>query len=363
MEERAAAARSPKLDSAKGVGIKVTDQLSPVGEDTKRTPNKNTDTKGQRDNPSNQSFVFHKSQFRKSILDSGWVQNTVVSLAFLCLVAVGGIFMKNPKIIILLSALGITAIVWFIAYLLIKSCLPMGPRIETVGEMDKTNLYEEVNRAIKQSLNDLNKQANDALFEERFPGVSCGMLIRIASVVPGRDNYIFDCGESLKENRFSAYIDGETNLCFRIINQMGAPVEIKVKPGLETFLCDAAFYLRCEYGYTDDFSFIRIVINGSQKAEQKQTPPIPIPKQIKKYHSNIGFDLSKQNGGVFIAGDFNVYSRTLNYADEGAWLAYMNEQIKKERSFISFNGSNGIVSGPKVFTMDLPDNLKPSPHH
>lgn len=62
---------------------------------------------------------FRISPNRKSIFHSGWVQNTVVALAILFLTGLIGGVMKNPKIIIVFSAIGLTVIVWFIAIALL----------------------------------------------------------------------------------------------------------------------------------------------------------------------------------------------------------------------------------------------------
>ncbi len=70
---------------------------------------------------------------KRSLLSSGWTQNLVVSALFASVAPVVGIFLKDPRTVIIGSACGLTVVVWVIAVLLLRSPSVM-PRAAGVAD-------------------------------------------------------------------------------------------------------------------------------------------------------------------------------------------------------------------------------------
>jgi hypothetical protein len=203
--------------------------------------------------------------------------------------------------------------------------------------------YEEIKGVVSKSIANLKETENTTnLFEAKLPGISFNMLIRLRKPIEGRDNYVFDFGENWGKNRISLYIDSEQSLCFRVIDQDSQPIVIKVKPALETFNFDSLCYLLCEYGSTNNFSFVRMDINGRRAVEKHQATPIIVSAPISAMLFVMGSDLSKRDGGVFDVEEFFCYATTFDRTAEIGALNYLNERAKISHKYLSYAGSNWL---------------------
>ena len=141
--------------------------------------------------------------------------------------------------------------------------------------------------------------AETNLLDISLPGVSVLYVLRLGKPIAGRNNFIFDSGEGTDKNRFSVFLDAEENLCCRVLDRDSKQFTVKTSPALDTFDIGNLIFLACEYGSTDRFSFVRIIINGKQVAEMHQDTPIIISKPLTSYGWFLGADLNGTNGGVF----------------------------------------------------------------
>jgi hypothetical protein len=209
-------------------------------------------------------------------------------------------------------------------------------------QWDTNALNDEIAGVIAKSIANLNKTESATNFSDlRFDGYSANMIIRLVKPVDGRDNYLFDFGQNWEKNRISLYIDTEQNLCFRVIDEDSQPMVIKAKSALETFNFGNLCFLTCEYGTTNNFSFVRLFVNGTQVAEKHQDSPIIFSIPLSEMLFVLGSDLSKENGGVFDLRDYFAYSKTLNSRAEIYLLNYADSRARaKIKNYVSFSGSN-----------------------
>src|ERR1043165_3764585 len=85
------------------------------------TTNERPQPKSPNDNPAKDFGGFFSHKGSKSLLGSGWVQNAVVSIVFACILAVVGIIVKSPTVIIVGAACRLTVVIGSIAFLLVRS--------------------------------------------------------------------------------------------------------------------------------------------------------------------------------------------------------------------------------------------------
>lgn len=240
----------------------------------------------------------------------------------------------------------IASIVGILGFILAIITLPIFERPKS-AESKPTKMQLDTNAIasiVATTIANLKKQKQTTNYlETRFPGFAAIDLICLHQPISGRDNYIFDVGENLKRNRISLFVDTKQNLCFRVIDQEAQAIMVKVKPALETFTFGETFCVMCEFGSTNNFSFLRVIINGNRVAETNQKNSIVVSTPINGMEKRLGTDISGQNGCVFRSQDFVIYSLTLNREVEMFWLEYMNVKITLPQFYVDFNGSNGMA--------------------
>jgi hypothetical protein len=191
---------------------------------------------------------------------------------------------------------------------------------------------------IQKRVSELKREGMNTNFPgDGLPGFSSHYLLRLGKPVTGQNSFIFDAGENTERNRFSIFIDSDENLCCRVIDKDSKPIEVKVAPGLDTFLFGNVMYLVCEYGSTDDFSCVRIIINGRQVAETNQTVPILISQPVISYGTFIGANMNGTNGAIFFA--------LLDAASHETWRHVDLEQMMKDVYDFKVNPKTGIGGG------------------
>lgn len=117
--------------------------------------------------------------------------------------------------------------------------------------------------------------------------------------------YIVDVGVDPQRDRWSVYIDEHNMLRFEIKDSNGVPYSISVPPGSHGFDFGALCHVICEFGNSDKFAFMRILINNRAAAEQHFQFPIRISSDFKL---TIGTDIEKKHFGSFTLGACAFYS-------------------------------------------------------
>jgi hypothetical protein len=255
---------------------------------------------------------------------------------------------QRYKRLTLWNKLGVIAsIVGILAFILTVITLPIPERSKPmIVQWDTNALNEEIKTVVAQSIANLKGQENPTNYlTSRWPGFAFNNLLCLGQPIAGRDNYIFDLGQDLARNRMSLFIDTNQNLCFRVIDQDSQAISVRVKLDSGMFNFSQTFYSLCEFGTSNNFSFIRIVINGNEMVEKHQAWPIVISVPYHDMVQRLALDIAGGNGGVFRTRDFAVYTNTLIKEDELELLEYMSEQSTHPRNYMLFNGSNGIVWG------------------
>lgn len=201
----------------------------------------------------------------------------------------------------------------------------------------------EVTNVIQGSIAEVNRvMLQVARTDVSFPGMSANYVLRLGIPVTNRDNFIWDEGEQLDRDRISLYVDPAHNLCFRVLDQNGKRFEAKAAPGNDTFEFGTGLYLRCEFGTTNGFSFIRLVVNGKQLAEDRQSSAIGFSHPWNKFRMVMGADLMGTNGGVFDLVETWICSKTMDSQTAAGALGYESERMKTNRSAVVFSGNQWL---------------------
>ena len=221
----------------------------------------------------------------------------------------------------------------------------------TITGQDK----EEIAEAVKVTLANLGQNKNGTnFFDLRRPGFSILMILKLGNPIRGRDNFIFDCGQNTESNRISIFLDSNTNLCFRVIDRESKPLMVKVRPALDTFQLGSLFYFFCEYGSIQDFSSVRVVINGNEVAEINQTAPIIMSYPVINGIMVLGSDLNHQNGGVFASDIIAVFHETVDNPNAIKLLHYFGTNIDINERKVSFFGSQWLQKSFGGHSLDNP---------
>ena len=238
--------------------------------------------------------------------------------------------------------------------------LVTNPATSHMTDQDKAEIAE----AVKLTLANLDQNKNNTnFFDLRRPGFSILMVLKLGNPIHGRDNFIFDCGQNVESNRISIFLDSNTNLCFSVTDREAKPLVIKVRPALDTFQLGSLFYFLCEYGSVQDFSSVRMVINGMEVAEINQTTPIIMSYPVIVGTMVLSSNLNHQNGGVFGADTIAVFHETVDNANAKKLVHYFGTNIDINERKVSFFGSQwlqksfGRNSLDNPFTNSQPINL------
>jgi hypothetical protein len=178
--------------------------------------------------------------------------------------------------------------------------------------------------------------------DANYPGFSVHCLLRLNRPVKGRDNFLFDAGQGLDHARFLCYVDSQENLCLKGIDNDTSSLTIKVPPGLATFRFGLWSYLVCEFGSTNGFSFLHLVIDGREVASKQQPHELIIGPDRCDFV--LGADLDRKNGGVFDMISTTIYSRTTTAANRAEIIKTMDQRLSEKSDFVSFLGNQFLES-------------------
>ena len=191
-----------------------------------------------------------------------------------------------------------------------------------------------------------------------YPGFCVHLLLNLGEQAAGRDNFILDTGMADDRDRISIFINRDKNLCFRVIGDDGQPVTLEVSPSINTFQYSNKIWLACDYGMTNDFCFMRMLIDGKKVAENLQASPMVSPLQwltfnpvlaanaegVATNHFIIGNDIYSQNSGSFVLSGVILSTNTTD--------RYMLNTLAKMFTGISVTQPN-YVEGTYVTVDDL----------
>ena len=213
------------------------------------------------------------------------------------------------------------------------------------AQPDRPVTKEELD-AFEQRLDAMLRQnpQNTNFLDKALPGISVHLILRLGKPIKGRDNFIFDCGEKANRNRFSVFMDPEFNLCCRAIDKDSKVTEVKVGQALDTFDVNNLIYVICEYGSSDTFSFVRILINGRQVAEKHQDFPIAINPSINGASSTLAADLDGRNQGVFLSLLLLAQPKTITTDQMASLLKTFNEFIQSKNEMGVYFDGHGYYS-------------------
>jgi hypothetical protein len=196
--------------------------------------------------------------------------------------------------------------------------------IGTDQDLDKKilhNLLRRRSRGVRISTYDdvitslLFYHANLYGHSENLKGASVHALLQIRPKSNACRQYIFDSGETLNRNRWSIFIDEKRRLCFEVYDSNGKNHLVAVDEGESSLKYDDFFYLCCEFGSSDNFSIMQILVNNVIRSRAESTEPIPLPAHLDLKNSIIGTDLTKTCFAAFTITELIIYNRVLSFPE------------------------------------------------
>ena len=131
---------------------------------------------------------------------------------------------------------------------------------------------------------------------EYLSGLAWYALITLQKSKIHKLQYIVDIGVDPQKNRWSVYLDEHNVLRFEILDSIGVPYSISVPSGSHGFNFGTICHVICEFGNSDVFALMRILINNRTAAEQQFQFPINTSIDFKPI---IGTDIEKKHFGSF----------------------------------------------------------------
>jgi len=186
-------------------------------------------------------------------------------------------------------------------------------------------------------------------------GFALSGILTIHDVPENRRKFIFDFGESLYKNRVSLYLDNDNSIVLRVLDTYGETFSVKAIHDFITFKKEARYFLYCDIGYTEEYSFIRIFLDDRQLARENFNSKIMLEDSIATFKNlHIGSDLEGKNNGKF----------SISFFSAGKLLTY-KQRIFEMRDVIKFitsmekDDSIGKYKGFNVGDSFMKTNSKP----
>lgn len=160
-----------------------------------------------------------------------------------------------------------------------------------------------------KSIEDLiNKRFNafvipDIESDLEYPGVTASIVFNLAEQSISRRKYIFDLADQPDRDRLSLYLDADNILIFQIVDNKGEIYNIKIPPKEYSF--NKFMFLNCEYGTTEEFSFLRLFINNKLIEQRKFKFKISLPEDFKD-HSTIMADIYGKNNTTMTVAFYSL---------------------------------------------------------
>ncbi len=149
---------------------------------------------------------------------------------------------------------------------------------------------------------------------ENLSGVSWHGIITLHDVTVKKRQYIFDAGNSLYHSRWSLYLNEKKHLCFEILDRDGVSHSIFVPVGKGRKInWEEKSYICCEFGSSDSFSIMQLLVDNSLVAKNEFLFPISIPIGLDFNRKTIGSDINGQNHGTLTMAGLSIYNIVLPF--------------------------------------------------
>jgi hypothetical protein len=187
-----------------------------------------------------------------------------------------------------------------------------------------------------------------ALFADgdSLSGVSWHAIVTIHPVEAARRQYIFDAGDSLSKNRWSVFVDARGRLTLEILDADGHLHSVSIVPGTQEFKYGFQHYICCEFGSSDESSFIQILVDNRLAERRESGSPLRIPAGMDFSRKIIGADLEGKNNGTFDMAGLAVYKNVLTFQQRHALAEAIFEEFfsppDRERA-ASLTGRRGPI--------------------
>jgi hypothetical protein len=157
---------------------------------------------------------------------------------------------------------------------------------------------------------------------ENISGVAWYGLLTPHRVNTQKPKYVFDAGNDPAKNRWSIYLDEHNALHFEIFDSEGSSYSISVRHSTHGLNFESQCHVICEFGNSDNFSIMRILINNRTAAEQQFQFPISIPSDLD---FTIGTDIEKKYFGSFTLAAVAIYKIVPTFRQRAAIFQAMLE--------------------------------------
>lgn len=156
---------------------------------------------------------------------------------------------------------------------------------------------------------------------EKMEGVSIWMVVKPDEVSRGGRKFIIDIGQ-VEKSRLSIYLDEKNDLCFRIIDDYGEVHTAKL-PRKKYVYLDRFSLLTFEYGRSDQYSYVKIILDGKYEAKNAYDYKLDLSIDTSKWKDlKMGADLTGIDSGKFSISEFMLYHVTLNKDEKDKLYGY-----------------------------------------
>ncbi|NQU68320.1 MAG: DUF4263 domain-containing protein [Candidatus Marinimicrobia bacterium] len=160
--------------------------------------------------------------------------------------------------------------------------------------------------------------------ERQFFGTSFLIIMRIQDLAKEHDQFVIDFGDDDQKSRFSIFLDGNNNLCFRVIDSTGNDWSIKAFKNRDLFKFDEYFYLHCSVGCSPEYSIMEMYINGSRLEKREFNHSLFDGRGVHYKNRIFASDINKSNGSCLSFELIKCYNHNLN----------LNDRLREDSEFL-----------------------------
>jgi hypothetical protein len=176
--------------------------------------------------------------------------------------------------------------------------------------------------------------APERIENEKYPGVSINIVLRLHEIHEPRRKYLLDFGEH-RGGRLSIYLDPNNVFTVSLIDLRGEQYAVRAPTGIGGVQFNQFLYLNCEVGIRERSTFLRVLVDG------REIGNIDIPSRIDAGAISIpgsvtGADIDGANGAAFDEIESAIFTMTLTTAEIGSLLQYF--QSKNPQNYLEFDG-------------------------
>jgi hypothetical protein len=143
----------------------------------------------------------------------------------------------------------------------------------------------------KQDLDNFEKrfqafQIPEDTSNKEYPGAEVIAVIKLFPQSQYQRKYIFDIGEARDKNRISLFLDANNIMVFELLDNNGEVYNVKISSDEYDFYKDMVIF--CEYGTSNEFSFMQIFINNKLVEQTKFKFKIGLPVNLRGHTTIMG---------------------------------------------------------------------------